>query len=118
MADTLLSEKKTSTKKVEKGTDEKAYTLLPEKKPLTKDVKKGTDELLFKKQKVHTIIRKGLNQFEGQSTGTQGWFKLDIEFLKTTYSKIHSELYKELFKNNIDDQDTEVYEMFVVPFDK
>ena len=117
MADTLLSEKKTSTKKVEKSTDENSYALLYEKKPLTRDVEKGTDELAFKKQKVHTIRRKGLNQFEGKSIGTHGWFKLNID-LKKTYSKSHSEFYKELFKNNIDDQDTEVYEMFVVPFDK
>ena len=80
LADTLLSEKKTSTKKVEKSTDENSYALLYEKKPLTRDVEKGTDELAFKKQKVHTIRRKGLNQFEDQSTRTQGWFKLDIDF--------------------------------------
>ena len=45
---------------------------------------------------MHTICVKGLNNFEGQSTGTQVWFKLDIEFLKTAYSKSHSEFYKEL----------------------
>ena len=80
LSDTLLSEKKISTKKVKKGTDEKAYPLLFEKKPFTKGVDKVTDELAFKKQKVHLIRRKGLNQFEGQSTGTRVWFKLDIEF--------------------------------------
>ena len=68
MADTLLSEKKTSTKKVEKSTDENADTLFYEKKPLTKDVEKGTYELAFKKQNVNIILRKGLNKFEGQST--------------------------------------------------
>ena len=57
---------------------------------MTKDVEKVTDELEFKKKKVSTIHRKGLNQFEGQSTGTQGWFKLDIEFKKTAFSKSHS----------------------------
>ena len=65
---------------------------------MTKDVKKGTDELAFQKQKMHTIIRKGLNQIEVQYTGTQGWFKPDIEFFKTTDYKIHLEFYKELFK--------------------
>ena len=65
---------------MEKGTDEKADTQLSEKKSLKKDVKEGTDEFSFKTQKVHTIHRKGLNQFEDQSTGTHGWFKLDIEF--------------------------------------
>ena len=113
LADTILSENKTSTNKVEKSTDEKAGTLFSEKKPLTKDVEKGTDELAFNKQKLNKIHRKGLNQFEVQSTGTQGWFKLDIEFLKTTFSKSHSEFYKLLFKNNIEDQDTEVYKKFL-----
>ena len=94
LSDTLLSEKKTSTKKVDKGTYEKADTQLSEKKYLTKDVKKGTDELAFNKQRVHTIFRKALNQFEGESIGTHEWFKLNIEFLKTTYSKINSELYE------------------------
>ena len=60
------------------------------------------------KKKVRTIRRKGLNKFEGQSTGTQGWFELDIKFF-LTYSKSHSEFYKDLFKNSIEDQYTEVY---------
>ena len=67
-----------------------ADTLLFEKKSLTKDVEKGTYELAFNKQKVNKSLRKGLNQFEGQSIGTKGWFKLDIEFLKTTVSKSYS----------------------------
>ena len=54
LADTLLSEKKTLTKEVEKCTDEKTDTQLSEKKYLTKYVKKCIDELAFKKQKVHT----------------------------------------------------------------
>ena len=61
-----------------------ADTLLSEKKSLTLDVYKGTDELEFIKQKVNTICRKGLDQFDGQYTRTKVWFKLDIEFLKTT----------------------------------
>ena len=79
LSDTLLFEKKCLTKKVEKVTDEFADTLLSEKKSLTKDVEKGANELAFKKQKVYTIRRKGLNQFKGQSTRTKGWFKLGIE---------------------------------------
>ena len=45
----------------------------------TKDVDKGTDELAFM-EKMSTILRKGLNQFEGQYIIYKGWFKLDIEF--------------------------------------
>ena len=47
-----MYDKKTSTKKLEKGTDEKSDTKLSEKKSLTKEIKKGTDELAIKKQKV------------------------------------------------------------------
>ena len=38
-----MSEKKYSTKDVDKGTDELAYTIFMEKKPSTNDVEKGTD---------------------------------------------------------------------------
>ena len=48
----------------------------------------GTDELAFMKQKVNTIRGKGLNRFEGQSTGSKGWFKHDIEFLKQLFLKV------------------------------
>ena len=67
---------------------------LTEKKSSTKDVEKGTDELADMNQGVVTIHRKGLYQFEGQSKGSKGWFKLDSGFLKTTFSTIHSEFYK------------------------
>ena len=87
MANALFSEKKSSTKDIEKGTDELEITLLIEKKSSTKYFDKGTDELEFMKQKLNTIHRKGLDQFEGQSIRSKGWFKPDIEFLKTTFSK-------------------------------
>ena len=70
------------------------------------------------KQKVNTICRKGLDDFEVQSIGSKGWFKLDIDFLKKFVSKSHSEFYKSLFKKSIEDQDMEVYKTFLVPFDK
>ena len=82
MAYTLFMERKFSTKNVEKGTDEFADTILIENKSSTNYVDKGTDELAFMKQKVNIIRRKGLYQFEGQSIGSQGWFKLDIDFFK------------------------------------
>ena len=87
-----------------------------EKRYSIKDVDKGADELAFMKQKVKTIRRKGLNQFEGQYIGSKGWFKLDIYFL-TYFSKIRSEFYRALFKNNIEVQDMEVYKIFIVSFD-
>ena len=67
---------------------------------------------------MNTIHRKGLYQFEGQPIGSKGWFKLDIEFLNTFFSKIHPEFYKEPFKKNIEDQDMELYKTFRVLFDK
>ena len=75
---------------MEEGTDELTYTIFSEKRFSTFDVEKGTDELVFMKQKVNTIRRKGLNQFEGQSTVYKEWFKHDIEFLNTTSPKSHS----------------------------
>ena len=55
---TPLSEKKPSTKYVDKGNDELADMPFMEKKYLTKDVDKGTDELVGMKQEVVTICRK------------------------------------------------------------
>ena len=64
-----------------------------EKKSSTKDVDKGTDEFSYMKQAVVTLCRKGLYQFEGQSKSYKGWFKLDSGFLKTTFSTSHLEFY-------------------------
>ena len=75
---TPLSEKKYSTKDVDKVTDKLVDMLLMEKKSSKKDVDKGTDELADMKQAVNTIRRKCLYQFEGQSNRSKGWFKLDI----------------------------------------
>ena len=74
---TPLSEKKSPTKDVDKGTDELEDMPLIEKKSLTKDFDKGTDELADMKKAVVTIRRKGLDQFEGQSKGSKGCFKID-----------------------------------------
>ena len=87
---TPLSENKYSTKDVEKGTDKLADTLLMDNESSTKDVDKGTDKLADMKHEVNKIHRKGLYQFDGQSSGYKGWLKLDIGFLKTTFSKSHS----------------------------
>ena len=86
MVTTPLSEKKSLTKDVEKGTDKFADMILTNEKSSTKYVDKGTDELEEMKQAVNKIIRKSLDQFEGQSSGSKGWFKLDIGFKKITLS--------------------------------
>ena len=79
---TSFSEKKCSTKNVEKGTYKLAYKLFMEKRYSTKDFDKDTDELVDMKQVVNTICRKSLDQFEVQSSRSMGWFKLDIGFFK------------------------------------
>ena len=88
------------------------------RKSSTKDVEKVTDELADMKKSVVTIIRKGLDNFEGQSKGSTEWFKFDSGVFKNNISTIHSEFYKELFENNIEDQDTELYTTFIVLSDK
>ena len=88
MVTTPLSEKKSSKQDVDEGTDEWEDIPLKEKKSSTKDVDKGTGELEDMKQAVVTILRKGLDQFDSQSKGYKGWFKLDSWFLKTTFLQV------------------------------
>ena len=78
---TSWSEKKYSTKDIEIGINKLADQLLMEKKSSTNDVDKVTDELADMKQAMNTIRGKGLYQFEVQSSGSKGWFKLDIGFI-------------------------------------
>ena len=82
MVTTPLLEKILLTKDVENFTDELADMPLTEKKSSTKDVVKGTNELADMKQAVVKILRKGLDQLEGQSKGSTGWLKLDSGFFK------------------------------------
>ena len=62
--------------------EEVVTTPLTEKKPPTKDVDKGTGELEDIKQALFTIRRKYLDNFEGHSKVSTGWFKLDSRFKK------------------------------------
>ena len=57
-----------------------ADTPFTEKKYSTKYVEKGTNELADTKQAVVIIRRKGLDKFEGKSKVYKGWFKLDSGF--------------------------------------
>ena len=96
MFTTPLLENKSSTKDIDKVTDELADTPLLDRKSSRKDVDKGTDELENMKNTMVATRRKGLYRFEGHYKGSTGWFKLDSGF-KKTFSTIHSEFYKELF---------------------
>ena len=71
--------------------EEVVTTPLSEKKSSTNDVDKGTYELEGMKKAVVTIRRKGLDKFESQSKGYTGCFKLDsglkrIKFLQLIYN--------------------------------
>ena len=60
--------------------EEVVTTPLSEKKSSTNDVDKVTYELEGMKKAVVTIRGKGLDNFDGQSKGSVGWFKLDSGF--------------------------------------
>ena len=77
-----MSEKESLTKDVGEGTDELEDMPFMENKSSTKDVEKGTDELSDMKQAVVTIRRKGLYQFDGESKGSTGCFKIDSRLKK------------------------------------
>ena len=44
------------------------------------EVDKGYEKLEYMKEAVFTICRKCSDKFEGQSTGSTGWFNLDHDF--------------------------------------
>ena len=66
---------------------------------------------------VHTIHRKGLDKFQGQSTASTGWFNLDHEWLKRTFLHLNRVSIKNLFENNIEGQDIKTYKNFVLLLD-
>ena len=57
-------------------------TPLSEKKSSTTDVDKGTDKQEDMKKAAVKILRKGLDKFEGHYKGSTVWFKLDSGFKK------------------------------------
>ena len=77
---TPLSEKKSLTKDVHKGTDELVDMTFMDNISSTKYVDKVTDELADMKQVVVKIRKNCLDQYEGQYKGSTGWFKLDSTF--------------------------------------
>ena len=90
---TPLLENKSSTKEVDKSTDEMADMPFSEKKSSTSDVAEGTDELVDIKQAVVTIRRKGFDKFKGQSKGYTRWFKPDSGVLKQHFLQfIHNSI--------------------------
>ena len=69
------TEKIATSEEVVKGTDE--VQKINDNITTNEDVDKGTEKLEDMKEAVFTIRRKCSDKFEGQSTGSTGWFNLD-----------------------------------------
>ena len=50
------------------------------------------------KEAVHTIFRKDLDKFQGQSTGSTGRLNLDHKWLKIKFSILEPYFYKNVLK--------------------
>ena len=53
---------------------------------------------------VHTISQKDLDNFQGKSTASTGWFHLYQEQLKRKLYTLEPDFYKKLFEKNIQGQ--------------
>ena len=58
-----------------------------------------------------------MDNFEGQSIGSTGWFNLDREWFKRNFSTLETDFYLKKIEKYIEGQDIEAYKSFVVPFD-
>ena len=67
---------------------------------------------------MHTISRKYLYSFQGQSIGSTGWFNIDHEWLKRKFSTLEPDFCGECFEKYIEGQDMEPYKTFFELFDK
>ena len=67
-----------------------------EKVTPSEEVEKGTNILNDMEEPVATIRRKDLDNFQGKSTVSTGWFNLDHEWLKRKFCIIEPDFY---FKN-------------------
>ena len=65
---------------------------------MTKDVDKYTGELKYIKDAVFTMHKNDLDNFEGDSKGSTGWFKFDIGFLNKNLQFIQNSS-KNILKN-------------------
>ena len=61
------------------------------------------------------IFRKDLYKFEYNSKGSKGCFKLDSGFLKQNFPQFIQNYLKNV--KSVEDQDTELYDNFIVLFD-
>ena len=66
---------------------------LSEKVTPNEEGEKGTKTMDDTKEPVVKICRKNLDKFQGQSTGSIGWFILDREWLKEKFSTLEPNFY-------------------------
>ena len=95
----------------------KKKLLTTEKVTTSEEVDKGTTNLDDTKETVVTIHRKDLDNFEGKSKVPTGWFNIYHEFLKRKSSTLEPDFYDFFYEKYIEDQHTEPYKKFLVPFD-
>ena len=69
-----------------------------EKVTTSEEVDKVTENLDEMKESVVTIRRKNLDNFEGQSKGSTGWFNIDNEFLKRKFLQLNQTYIKNFMK--------------------
>ena len=77
----------------------KKKLLTTKKVETSEEVDKGNKNLDDMKEAVFTIRRKDLDNFEGQSKGSTGWFNLDHEFFKRNVSTLELHFYNFSIKN-------------------
>ena len=65
----------------------------------SEEVGKGTNILDDMKEAVVKIRRNNLDNFEGQSKGSTGWFNLDHEFLKRKFLHLNRTSIKNFLNN-------------------
>ena len=64
-----------------------------EKDTPSEEVDKGTRNLYYIKEPVVTIRRKYLDNFEGKSIGSTGWFNIGDELRKKKFSTLEPDFY-------------------------
>ena len=74
----------------------KKKPLTTEKVTRTEEADKDTNILDDMKEAVFTILSKDLDNFEGKSKESTGWFNFYYEFLKKKISTLEPDFYKKL----------------------
>ena len=64
----------------------------------SEEVEKGTNILNYMEEPVHTIFRKYLDNFQGHSTVSTGWFNPGHEWLKRKFYTIETDFNEKVLK--------------------